>query len=240
MTREKEIFKVTLVGSAVNVLLTAFKFVAGIVGHSAAMTADAVHSLSDLLTDAVVLLFVRISGKPEDRSHDYGHGKYETLATAVIGIALVVVAVGIGYRALVAMLFWYRGGTLPAPGMLALWAALVSVALKELVYRYTLRHARKLGSPAMEANAWHHRSDALSSLGTLLGIGGAIYWAGIDRIYYANTRDDAAAADFADGFIYEELDKPLAERSLPIVPLLRDEALHTFRRWQEKADKTVY
>ena len=174
MTREKEIFKVTLVGSAVNVLLTAFKFVAGIVGHSAAMTADAVHSLSDLLTDAVVLLFVRISGKPEDRSHDYGHGKYETLATAVIGIALVVVAVGIGYRALVAMLFWYRGGTLPAPGMLALWAALVSVALKELVYRYTLRHARKLGSPAMEANAWHHRSDALSSLGTLLGIGGAI------------------------------------------------------------------
>ena len=111
MTREKEIFKVTLVGSAVNVLLTAFKFVAGIVGHSAAMTADAVHSLSDLLTDAVVLLFVRISGKPEDRSHDYGHGKYETLATAVIGIALVVVAVGIGYRALVAMLFWYRGGT---------------------------------------------------------------------------------------------------------------------------------
>ncbi len=174
MTREKEIFKVTLVGSAVNVLLTAFKFVAGIVGHSAAMTADAVHSLSDLLTDAVVLLFVRISGKPEDRSHDYGHGKYETLATAVIGIALVVVAVGIGYRALDAMLFWYRGGTLPAPGMLALWAALVSVALKELVYRYTMRHARKLGSPAMEANAWHHRSDALSSLGTLLGIGGAI------------------------------------------------------------------
>ena len=174
MNREREIYKVTLVGSAANVLLTVFKFVAGIVGHSAAMTADAVHSLSDLLTDAVVLLFVRISGKPEDRSHDYGHGKYETLATAVIGITLVVVAVGIGYRALDAMLFWYRGGTLPAPGMLALWAALVSVALKELVYRYTLRHARKLGSPAMEANAWHHRSDALSSLGTLLGIGGAI------------------------------------------------------------------
>ena len=174
MNREREIFKVTLVGSAVNVLLTVFKFVAGIVGHSAAMTADAAHSLSDLLTDAVVLLFVRISGKPEDSSHDYGHGKYETLATTVIGIALAAVAVGIGWKAVEALLFWYRGGTLAAPGMLALWAAVVSVVLKELVYQYTVRRGRKLNSPAVEANAWHHRSDALSSLGTLAGIGGAI------------------------------------------------------------------
>ena len=174
MSREKEIFKVTLVGSAVNVLLTVFKFVAGIVGHSAAMTADAVHSLSDLLTDAIVLVFVRIGAKPEDSSHDYGHGKYETLATTVIGIALATVAVGIGWKAVEALLFWYHGGTLAAPGMLALWAALVSVVLKEFVYQYTVRRGRKLNSPAVEANAWHHRSDALSSLGTLAGIGGAI------------------------------------------------------------------
>ena len=174
MEREKEIFKVTLVGSAVNVLLTAFKFVAGIVGHSAAMTADAVHSLSDLLTDAIVLVFVRIGAKPEDDTHDYGHGKYETLATTIVGIALTVVALGIGYRAATAMLFWYHGGELPAPGMLALWAAAVSIVLKELVYQYTVRRGRRLNSPAVEANAWHHRSDALSSLGTLLGIGGAI------------------------------------------------------------------
>ena len=172
--REHEIYKVTLVGSAVNVLLTVFKFVAGVVGHSAAMTADAVHSLSDLLTDAVVLVFVRISGKPEDCGHDYGHGKFETLATTIIGIALAVVAAGIGYKAIVSLLFWYNGGTLPAPGMLALWAALVSVVLKELVYRYTVLRGRRLNSPALEANAWHHRSDALSSLGTLVGIGGAI------------------------------------------------------------------
>ena len=178
MNREREIYKVTLVGSAANVLLTAFKFVAGIVGHSAAMTADAVHSLSDLLTDAVVLLFVRISGKPEDCGHDYGHGKYETLATTLIGIALAAVAVGIGYHAATAMLFWYHGGTLPAPGMLALWAALVSVAIKELVYQYTVRRGRDLNSPAVQANAWHHRSDALSSLGTLVGIGGAILLGG--------------------------------------------------------------
>ena len=172
--RERAIYKVTLVGSAANVLLTVFKFIAGVASHSAAMTADAVHSLSDLLTDAVVLLFVRISGKPEDCGHDYGHGKYETLATTLIGLSLAVVALGIGYRAGEAMLFWYTGGTLPAPGMLALWAAVVSVVLKELVYQYTVRRGRTLHSPAVEANAWHHRSDALSSLGTLLGIGGAI------------------------------------------------------------------
>lgn len=174
MTREKEIYKVTLVGSVANILLTVLKFVAGVVGHSAAMTADAVHSLSDLLTDAVVLVFVRISAKPEDRSHDYGHGKYETLATTIIGIALAAVAIGIGAKAIAALLFWWQGGTLEAPGMLALWAAVVSILLKELVYQYTVRRGRSLNSPAVEANAWHHRSDALSSVGTLVGIGGAI------------------------------------------------------------------
>ena len=176
MNREREIFKVTLVGSAANVVLTVFKFVAGIVGHSAAMTADAVHSLSDLLTDAVVLIFVRIGAKPEDCSHDYGHGKYETLATTIIGLALAAVAVGLGWKAVESLLFWYHGGTLAAPGMLALWAALVSVVLKEAVFRYTMWkiHKSELSAPAVEANAWHHRSDALSSLGTLVGIGGAI------------------------------------------------------------------
>ena len=174
MNRENQIFKITLVGSVANVLLTAFKFVAGIVGHSAAMTADAVHSLSDLLTDAVVILFVHISGKPEDRSHDYGHGKFETLATTLIGLALVCVAVGIGWHGSVALWQWFHGAKLPAPGMLALWAAVVSVVLKEAVYQYTVRKGSQLQSPALEANAWHHRSDALSSLGTLVGIGGAI------------------------------------------------------------------
>ena len=174
MNREREIYKVTLVGSAANVVLTVFKFVAGIVGHSAAMTADAVHSFSDLLTDAVVLFFVRISSKPEDRDHEYGHGKYETLATTIIGIALAAVSVSLGWKAVEALLFWYSGGSLPAPGMLALWAAAVSIVLKELVYRYTVHRGHVLNSPAVEANAWHHRSDALSSLGTLAGIGGAI------------------------------------------------------------------
>lgn len=164
-----------MVGGAVNVVLLLFKFVAGIVGHSAAMIADAVHSLSDFVTDIIVLVFVRISGKPTDKSHEYGHGKYETLATTLIGLALLIVAVGIVYSALTKIIAWAEGGTLEAPGMLALWAALLSIILKEAVFHYSMVQARKLKSQAVEANAWHHRSDALSSIGTAIGIGGAIF-----------------------------------------------------------------
>ena len=184
--REKEIYKVTLVGSVVNVLLMAFKFVAGIIGHSAAMTADAVHSLSDFITDLIVLIFVRISNKPQDKGHDYGHGKYETLATTLIGVALFAVALGIIVSGAEKIAIWAKGGDLEAPGMLALWAALISIVLKEGVYRYTVIKARKLNSQAVEANAWHHRSDALSSIGTAVGIGGAILlgqrWTVLDPI----------------------------------------------------------
>ena len=164
-----------MVGGAVNVVLLLFKFVAGIVGHSAAMIADAVHSLSDFVTDIIVLVFVRISGKPTDKSHEYGHGKYETLATTLIGLALLIVAVGIVYSALTKIIAWAQGEPLKAPGMLALWAALLSIVLKEAVFRYSMVEARKLKSQAVEANAWHHRSDALSSIGTAIGIGGAIF-----------------------------------------------------------------
>ena len=164
-----------MVGGAVNVVLLLFKFVAGIVGHSAAMIADAVHSLSDFVTDIIVLVFVRISGKPTDKSHEYGHGKYETLATTLIGLALLIVAVGIVYSALTKIIAWAQGEPLKAPGMLALWAALLSIILKEAVFHYSMVQARKLNSQAVEANAWHHRSDALSSIGTAIGIGGAIF-----------------------------------------------------------------
>ena len=174
MERNKERYKVTMVGGVVNVILLLFKFVAGILGHSAAMVADAVHSLSDFVTDVIVIVFVHISGKPKDKSHDYGHGKYETLAMTIIGLALLAVAIGIVYSGLMKIIDWMSGHELQAPGMLALWAALLSVVLKEGVYRYSMREARKLQSQAVEANAWHHRSDAFSSMGTAVGIGGAI------------------------------------------------------------------
>ena len=186
MDRQKQIYKVTIAGGAVNVILLAFKFMAGILGHSAAMIADAVHSLSDFVTDLIVLIFVYISGKPQDKSHDYGHGKYETLALTIIGIALLIVAVGIFHNGAIRIAAWWQGEELEAPGVLALWAALVSIILKELTFRYTISNARKLDSSALEANAWHHRSDALSSIGTAVGIGGAVLlgkrWAVLDPI----------------------------------------------------------
>ena len=174
MTREKEISKVTLVGGAGNLLLLAFKFTAGILAHSAAMIADAVHSLSDFITDIVVLVFVGISARPQDSTHDYGHGKFETLATFFIGLALAAAAIGIVVNGAVKFASWLNGEELAAPGTLALWAALISIVVKEILYRYTASKGRKLESPAVVANAWHHRSDALSSIAAAVGIGGAI------------------------------------------------------------------
>lgn len=174
MTREKEIYKVTLWGSAGNLALVAFKAVAGLLGHSPAMVADAVHSLSDFVTDVVVLVFVGISAKPQDESHDYGHGKFETMASFFIGLALVAAAAGIIVSGSMKLVDWWGGAELEAPRAIALWAALLSIAVKEVLYQYTARKGRRLGSQVMIANAWHHRSDALSSIGAAVGIGGAI------------------------------------------------------------------
>ena len=186
MERSKELTVVTLVGSIGNLVLLTFKFVAGIVGHSAAMTADAVHSLSDFLTDLFVLVFVRVGAKPQDASHDYGHGKYETLATLFISLALIGAAIGIIVSGAVKFARWLQGETLEMPGMLALWAALLSIVVKEVLFRYTIARGKALESPAVIANAWHHRSDALSSIGAAAGIGGALLlgqkWAVLDPL----------------------------------------------------------
>ena len=185
-SREKGIYKVTIVGSIVNFLLLVFKFFAGIAGHSAAMLADAVHSLSDFITDIVVIVFVRIAGKPEDKGHDYGHGKYETLATAIIGLLLLCVGFGIFWNGASSIYTFLRGGQLESPGVVALVAALVSIFSKEILYQYTVIQGKKLNSQAVIANAWHHRSDALSSIGTAIGIGGAIllgdHWRVLDPV----------------------------------------------------------
>ena len=174
MNREKEIYKVTLVGSAGNVALLIFKFIAGVMGHSSAMIADAVHSLSDFITDVIVLAFVHVSAKPQDKDHDYGHGKYETFATFIIGLALIAAATGIIVSGVTKLIDWAGGKQLAAPGWLALAAAIISIIVKEVLYRYTVILGKRLDSQALVANAWHHRSDAFSSIGTMVGIGGAI------------------------------------------------------------------
>ena len=186
MNREEQIARVTLTGSVVNLLLVGLKAVAGVAGHSAAMVSDAVHSLSDFITDIVVLVFVRVSARPQDEGHDYGHGKFETLATLLIGLALAAAAVGIVVSGATKLAQWLQGEDLQTPGTIALWAALVSIAVKELLYQYTRVKGKKLQSSALEANAWHHRSDALSSIGAAIGIGGAILlgqrWAVLDPL----------------------------------------------------------
>ncbi len=186
LTREQKLTRVTLVGSIGNMVLLTFKFVAGIMAGSSAMVADAVHSLSDFLTDIIVLVFVRIGAKPQDEGHDYGHGKYETLATLLVALALVGAAIGIIVTGALKIARWLQGETLEMPGMLALWAALLSIVVKEVLFRYTIAKGKALESPAVVANAWHHRSDALSSIGAAVGIGGAILlgekWAVLDPL----------------------------------------------------------
>ena len=216
LTREKEIFRITWIGSIVNFLLLIVKFLAGIIGHSAAMVADAVHSLSDFVTDIIVSLFVRISGKPEDEGHDYGHGKYETLATAIIGIILFFVGVGILVNGATSVINTLNGKPLAPPSILALIVAGVSIITKEALYQYTVIKGEHLNSQALTANAWHHRSDAFSSIGTLAGIGGAICLGEKWRVL------DPIAAIIVSLFIMKvsiKLLKPcvdeLLERSLP-------------------------
>lgn len=186
MTREKEIYKVTLIGSVGNAILLTFKFIAGMLGHSSAMMADAIHSLSDFLTDLLVLVFVSISAKPQDQSHDYGHGKFETIASFLIGLSLVVAAIGIVVSGIMKLITWWNGEQIEAPGWIALWAALLSILIKELLYQYTVHRGRQLDSQVMVTNAWHHRSDALSSIGAALGIGLAIWlgqrWTVLDPV----------------------------------------------------------
>lgn len=214
--REKKIYRITFIGSIVNFMLLAFKFVAGVLGHSSAMIADAVHSLSDFITDVIVIVFVKIAGKPVDDDHAYGHGKYETLASVIVGIILGIVGVGLAWNGIEKTIGFFKGEPIESPTYLALAAAVISIIAKESLYRYTVSAGKDLNSSALVANAWHHRSDALTSVATLIGIGGALllgpHWSVLDPL----------AAVVVSGFIVKaafSLMKPgideLLEKSLP-------------------------
>lgn len=174
-TREEQISSITWLGMVINAILTTFKLIAGAVGRSSAMVADGVHSLSDFISDIVILIFLKISGKGRDKDHDFGHGKFETMATFILSIILIVVAAQILAKGVEKTTAVLHGGTLEAPSMIALIAAAVSIAAKEFCYQITAHVGKKVNSPAVIANAWHHRSDALSSIGSLIGIGCAIW-----------------------------------------------------------------
>lgn len=184
--RLKDIRSITIWGAVVNIALTVAKIVAGVVGRSAAMIADGIHSLSDLLSDIVVLVFTHISSKGKDRDHSFGHGKFETLATLIVSIILVVVGAKLMSGGIKSIISVVNGEVIPKPGYIALAAAVISIAAKEILYQATVKVGKEVNSPVVVANAWHHRSDALSSIGALLGIGGAIIlgdkWTVLDPI----------------------------------------------------------
>lgn len=176
--REQTITRVTVWGAVANLALTALKFVAGLAGRSAAMVADAVHSLSDLISDVVVIVMVKFSSREQDKGHDYGHGKFETLATAIVALLLLTVGARLMAGGIEKIRLAASGEALEIPGRIALWAALVSIAVKEILYQWTARVGRRVNSPAMIGNAWHHRTDALSSVASALGIGAALLFGG--------------------------------------------------------------
>ncbi len=173
MYRGRQARKITWIGFWMNSFLAVFKVLAGILGNSGAMLADGVHSLSDFFTDIIVIIGFKITEKSEDDCHNYGHDKYETLATLVISIFLVVVGFELLRSGTVKIVAVMQGSILPRPGAIALAAAVISIAGKEVLYRCTLDVGKKINSSAVIANAWHHRSDSFSSIGVFLGIGGA-------------------------------------------------------------------
>jgi cation diffusion facilitator family transporter len=167
--------KVTLIGTMGNLILAIIKSLAGVFGNSAAMIADAINSITDLFTDLVTLFTIHISSRPKDSNHKYGHGKVETLTTALMGGLIFLVGLGVLYTAGIGIFNQFAGNGIETPGLIALWVALFSIAIKEILYRYTVFTGRKINSKVVMANAWNHRSDALASIGVALGIGGAIF-----------------------------------------------------------------
>ena len=165
----KTIIKVSAVNLAVNVLLTAFKLFAGVFAHSVAMTADAVHSATDVFSTLLVMVGARVSGKAPDRYHPYGHERLECSVSIILALTLFLTGALIGASATGRIINGEYANAMP-PGGLALAAAIVSVAVKEAMYWYTIHHAKKINSVSLKADAWHHRSDALSSIGSFVGI----------------------------------------------------------------------
>lgn len=169
----KEGMKVSVISIIGNVFLSIFKFIAGIIGKSNAMISDSIHSLSDVLSTIVVMIGLKLASKKEDVSHPYGHERIECVASFILAIFLFITGLGIGWIG-IKTIFFENYGEIKTPTLIALIAAIISIITKEAMYWYTRSVAKKIKSDALMADAWHHRSDALSSIGSLIGIGGAM------------------------------------------------------------------
>jgi cation diffusion facilitator family transporter len=182
--------RATWIGSVVNLFLAVFKTWVGLLSRSQALVADGVHSLSDLFSDVIVILGLRWGRKSEDQDHPFGHARIETISSMVVGVVLIIVGLGLAQTAVAAL----GRGERPVPSLLAIWAAAASIVLKEGMYRYTVVVGRRLRSPALIGNAWHHRSDALSSVAVLAGVGASY-------VHPAWSRADAYAALLVTFFV---------------------------------------
>ena len=174
-SRQYQANRVTWIGFFANLGLMLFKLFAGIAGRSSAMVADAIHSVSDFATDLVVVGSLKVASRPEDGNHKYGHGKVETLAAAFVGIVLFAVGAGILGSGVMKIVGHFSGQVLQRPGLIALVAAVFSIVVKEILFRYTILVGNKIDSQVVIANAWHHRSDSFSSIGTVAGISGSMF-----------------------------------------------------------------
>lgn len=215
--------RVTWVGFWSNCVLAVLKILAGVFGRSGAMVADGIHSVSDLATDVAVIFVLGASRKKADKEHAYGHGKIETLITFIIAIILCFVGLGIMYDGASRIYESLRGATLARPGMIALLMAVISILVKEILFRYTRHTARRINSSSMLANAWHHRSDALSSIATLLGIAGAMFlsekWRILDPIaaIFVSLLIIVMAVRIGKPVVYELLETSLPAPELDII-----------------------
>ncbi len=229
-TRETKIRNITILGSIVNILLTFIKIIAGVIGCSAAMVADGVHSLSDLLSDIVVLIFSHISSKEKDKGHAFGHGKFETLATLIVSLILIIVGGSLMANGILKIIDIANGKIIQSPQLIALWTAIISIIAKEILYQATNKVGRNVNSPIVLANAWHHRSDAFSSIGALIGIGGAILlgnkWIILDPIVscaisifiivIAVKMSIPCLAELLDSSLPEDIEKEIIKTALSI------------------------
>ena len=166
---KKIAYRVSIISILVNIILFLFKFISGILSHSSAIISDAIHSLSDIISTIIVIVGIKLSNKQADREHPYGHERLECLAALLLAIILFVIGISIGYQGILAITT-NKYEVLPIPGALALMAAFMSIVIKEAMYWYTRYYAKKIDSQALMADAWHHRSDSFSSIGSFIGI----------------------------------------------------------------------
>lgn len=233
--RYKKAQKVTIISMVINVILTIIKFIGGIAGNSRALIADAIHSLSDFVSSIVVIIGVRAAQKPPDKEHPYGHGKSENVATLIVAMILVIIGFEIMYTSIESI---WTGTTSEVTSMMVLYIIILGLIVKELLFQYKFRAGTKLNSPALIADAWHHRSDAISSAVALVGVGLALIGSHYD-IPYLSLFDPIAGAVIAIIIMYMGFKLAKEAVSITLEVVLNEEETTGMRKTATSVDKVI-